>query len=82
MPEVLTLAGTPARTEDGGYPEVIKVLQDALEEARNGTISVVGLIVLRPNRQIDTYCSKQDSGRHELLAGCMYLADDLIRDRV
>jgi hypothetical protein len=77
---VVNLQGDPARTEDGGYPEVIKTLEEALAQAREGRVAAVGMFLVRPNRDIDVSVSKNDIGRHTMVAGTVYLQHDLAHD--
>jgi hypothetical protein len=78
---VLNLKGELARTESGGYPEAIRVLEEALKQAQEGAIAAVGMFVVRPNRDIDITISKNDLGRHVMIAGCAYLQRDLLQDQ-
>ena len=81
-PKIVSLDGSEARTPDGAYTEVIGCLERALEQAREGKIAAVALVMVRPNRDIDTAVSKNDMGRHMMVAGCAYLMNDLIHDTV
>lgn len=79
MPVVVGLRDTSVPNEDGAYQEVVDILESTLEEARTGQIVAIGLVVIRPNKEIGAIARNPAGCRHFLIAGCEYLKNDIIR---
>jgi hypothetical protein len=61
-------------------PEVIKILEDFLDEARRGEIIAGAIVLVRPNATICSAISAPHGGRHHLVAACNYLKQDIIAE--
>ncbi len=69
------------RASNGAEPEVIKMLEDALDQARRAEIVAAALVFARPN---EDKCSGVSApprvGRRYLAAACDYLKRDIIAE--
>jgi hypothetical protein len=75
----LSRNGAPGRAANGAKPEVIKILQDALNEARRGEIIAAAIVFARPNEDKCSSVSATPGGdKHYLVAACDYLKRDII----
>jgi hypothetical protein len=62
-------------------PEVIKILEEVLDEARRGEIIAAAVVFARPNE--DRCCgvsAPPSAGRNYLVAACDYLKRDIIAE--
>jgi hypothetical protein len=71
--------GGGGRATNGVEPKVIKMLAEALKEARRGEIIAVAIVFVRPNEDKCSGVSATPGGdmRH-LVAACDYLKRDII----
>ena len=69
------------RASNGAEPEVIKMLEDALDQARRAEIIAAAIVFARPN---EDKCSGVSAplrlGRRYLAAACDYLKRDIIAE--
>ena len=61
-------------------PQVIKILEDFLDEARRGGAIAGAIMLVRPNATICSAVSAPHGGRHHLVAACDYLKRDIIAE--
>jgi hypothetical protein len=59
---------------------VIKVLEELLDEARDGEAIAGAIVMVRPNGTICSAISAPYGGRHYLVAACDYLKQDIIAE--
>jgi hypothetical protein len=71
--------GEGSRATNGAEPRVIKILEDALNEARRGEIIAAAIVFARPKEEKCSGVSAAPGGdMHYLVAGCDYLKRDII----
>lgn len=79
VPPALSRNGGGGRAANGAEPEVIKILKDALNEARRGEIIAAAIVFARPNEDKCSSVSAAPGGdMHYLVAACDYLKRDII----
>jgi hypothetical protein len=78
--EVLTPSRDGIRASVRVEPQVIKILEDFLDEARRGEAIAGALVLVRPNATICSAISAQHGGRGHLVAACDYLKQDIIAE--
>ena len=78
--EVLSLSREGIRASVRVEPEVIKSLENFLDEARRGETIAGAIVLVRPNVTICTAISAPNGGRHHLVAACNYLKQDIIAE--
>ena len=66
------------RSEDGGFPEVVKFCEDILLKAKAGEIESIAAVLISPNRDILTKSTPTDL-RHLEVAAAVYLLLDLAK---
>jgi hypothetical protein len=75
----LSRNGGRGRATNGGKPGVIKILEEALNEARRGEIIAAAIVFARPNEDKCSGVSAAPGGdMHYLVAACDYLKRDII----
>jgi hypothetical protein len=75
----LSRNGGGGRATNGVEPEVIKILEEALNEARRGQIIAAAIVFARPNENKCSGVSAAPGGdMHYLVAACDYLKRDII----
>ena len=80
------MGALPASSRNGGAggakngvePKVIKILEQALNEARRGEIIAAAIALVRPDATICSCVSAPYGGGNHLVAACNYLKQDLI----
>ena len=78
VPPALSRSGG-GRTTNGAKREVIKILEDALNEARRGEIIAAAIVFARPNEDKCSGVSAAPGGdMHYLVAACDHLKRDII----
>jgi hypothetical protein len=71
--------GEGGRAENGVVPKVIKILEDALNEARRGEIIAPAIVFARPNEDKCCGVSAAPGGdMHYLVAACDHLKRGII----
>jgi hypothetical protein len=71
--------GEGGRARNGAVPKVIKILEEALNEARRGQIIAAAIVFARPNEHQCLGVSATPAGdMHYLVAACDYLKRDII----
>ena len=71
--------GGGGRATNGVEPEVIKILEEALSEARRGEIIAAAIVFARPNEDKCSGVTATPAGdMHYLVAACDYLKRDII----
>jgi hypothetical protein len=78
--KVLSLSREAIRASVRVEPDVIKILQDFLDEARRGETIAGAIVLVRPNATICSAISAPHGGRHHLVAACDYLKQDIIAE--
>jgi hypothetical protein len=69
------------RATNGAEPKVIKILEEALNEARRGEIIAAAIVFARPNEDKCSGVSAAPGGdMHYLVAACDYLKRDIIAE--
>jgi hypothetical protein len=69
------------RAANGVEPKVIKILEEALNEARRGEIIAAAIVFARPNEDKCSGVSAAPAGdMHYLVAACDYLKRDIIAE--
>jgi hypothetical protein len=61
-------------------PGVIEMLEELLDESRGGEATAGAIVLVRPNGTICTAISAPHGGRHQLVAACDYLKQDIIAE--
>jgi hypothetical protein len=75
----LSRNGRGGRAGNGVAPKVIKMLEEALNEARRGEIIAAAIVFARPNEDECSAVSAAPGGdMHYLVAACEYLKRDII----
>ena len=75
----LSRTGEGGRDANGAEPKVIKILEDALSEARRGEIIAAAIVFARPNEDKCSGVSASPAGdMHYLVAACDYLKRDIV----
>ena len=75
----LSRNGGGGRAANGVEPKVIKILEQALNEARRGEIIAAAIVFARPNEDKCSGVSAAPGGdMHYLVAACDYLKRDII----
>jgi hypothetical protein len=77
---VLSLDRRDVRASPRVEPEVIKILQDFLDQARRGDVIAGAIVLVRPNGTIGAAISAPSGGRRHLVAACNYLKQDIIAE--
>ena len=77
MADIVGLRG-PAPTENGADPQIIDFCAELLIAAQKNEIQALALCYLAPNGCIKTRTINNRNHRHELVAGCEYLKNDII----
>jgi hypothetical protein len=73
--------GEGGRAKNGVVPKVIKILEDALNEARRGEIIAAAIVFARPNEDKCSGVSAAPGGdMHYLVAACDHLKRDIIAE--
>jgi hypothetical protein len=71
--------GGGGRAKNGVEPKVIKILEEALNEARRGEIIAAAIVFARPNEDKCFGVSAAPGGdMHYLVAACDHLKRDII----
>lgn len=79
VPPALSRNGAAGRATNGVKPEVINILEEALDEARRGEIVAAALVFARPNEDRCSAVSATPAGDMlYLVAACDCLKRDLI----
>jgi hypothetical protein len=78
--KVLSLSREAIRASVRVEPDVIKILEDFLDEARRGETIAGAIVLVRPNATICSAISAPHGGRHHLVAACNYLKRDIIAE--
>jgi hypothetical protein len=69
------------RPSNGAEPEVIKMLEDALDQARRAEIIAAAIVFARPNEdKCSGVSAPPRAGRRYLVAACDYLKRDVIAE--
>ena len=69
------------RASNGAEPEVIKRLEEALDQARRGEIIAAAIVFARPNEdKCFGVSAPPHAGRRHLAAACDYLKRDVIAE--
>ena len=77
----LSRNGGRGRATNGVGPELIKILEKALNEARRGEIIAAAIVYARPNEDKCSGVSAAAAGdMHYLVAACDYLKRDIIAE--
>jgi hypothetical protein len=77
----LSRNGGGGRTTNGVEPKVIKILEEALSEARRGEIIAAAIVFARPNEDKCSGVSAAPGGdMHYLVAACDHLKRDIIAE--
>jgi hypothetical protein len=77
----LSRNGEGGRATNGAEPKVIKILEEALKEARRGQIIAAAIVFARPNEDKCSGVSAAPGGdMHYLAAACDYLKRDIIAE--
>jgi hypothetical protein len=75
----LSRNGGGGRAKNGVEPKVIKILEEALNEARRGEIIAAAIVFARPNEDKCSGVSASPGGdMRYLIAACDYLKRDII----
>ena len=69
---------TLAQATGSAEPVVVRALRLALAQAERGEIVAVGIVTVKPNGKISHSWECPSEHGHPLVAGCAYLAHDLI----
>ena len=77
---VVGLRGEKIPDSSGAIPDVVERLEGIIAEARRGEIISFAAVVIRPNMEIGTIASSISGKRHLLVAGTVYLQNDLAED--
>ena len=78
--EVLSLSHEGIRAWLQVEPQVIKILEDFLDQARRGEAIAGAIVLVRPNATICSAISAQHGDRGHLVAACDYLKQDIIAE--
>ena len=78
--KVLSLSREAIRASVRVEPDVIKILEDFLDQARRGETIAGAIVLVRPNATICSAISAPHGGRHHLVAACNYLKQDIIAE--
>ena len=78
--KVLSLSREAIRASVRVEPDVIKILEDFLDQARRGETIAGAIALVRPNGTICSAISAPRGGRHHLVAACNYLKQDIIAE--
>jgi hypothetical protein len=78
--KVLSLSREAIRPSVRVEPDVIKVLENFLDEARTGEVIAGAIVLVRRNATICSVISAPLGGRHHLVAACDYLKQDVIAE--
>ena len=77
MSDVIQLrAGAAAPLPNGAEPDVIALLESALEAARRGEVAACALVLVNPHGSIRTQVRNPSIHRNNLTAGAAYLLHD------
>jgi hypothetical protein len=76
--KVVGLNGDPLLS-NGADPRIIEALEELTDWARKGEIIGIGIVIVRPNKEIGTR-TRGGGVRHYLVAGCEYLKNDIIKE--
>jgi len=69
------------RASNGAEPELIKMLEEALDQARRGEIIAAAIVFARPNEdRCSGVSAPPRAGRRYLAAACDYLKRDVIAE--
>jgi hypothetical protein len=75
----LSRNGGGRRARNGVEPKVIKILEEALNEARRGEIIAAAIVFARPNEdKCSGVCAAPGGDMHYLVAACDHLKRDII----
>ena len=78
MADVISLRnGSSAPLPNGAEPDVIALLESALDAARRGEVAACGLVLVNPHGSIRTQARNPSVHRHALTAGAHYLLADM-----
>jgi hypothetical protein len=78
--KIVGLAGRAPPQPNGAEPDVIQMLEEALEKARSGDVVSVGLVLVSPRGLISPWWANPGAAAHYLVAGCEYLKAAIIRN--
>ena len=78
--KVLSLSREGIRASVRVEPDVIKILEDFLDQARRGETIAGAIVLVRPNATICSAISAPHGGRRHLVAACNYLKQDIIAE--
>jgi hypothetical protein len=78
--KVLGLRREAIRASVRAEPGVIEILEDFLDKARRGETIAGAIVLVRPNATICSAISARHGGRHQLVAACNYLKQDIIAE--
>jgi hypothetical protein len=81
VPPALSRNSEEGRVRNGVEPKVIKMLEDAVKEARRGEIIAAAIVLARPNEDKCSGASAAAAGdMRYLVAACDYLKRDIIAE--
>ncbi len=81
VPPALSRNGGGGRAANGVEPKVVKILEEALNEARRGEIIAAAIVFARPDEDKCSGVSAAPGGDMQyLVAACDYLKRDIIAE--